>query len=322
MSAMHEEAHGVSRRSFLGGTGVAAAAALAANAVAGGQAQATEAVPALSMGHINHVSMICTGCRTCEIMCSLTHEGLINPQRARNHVDTDIQAGHVVNVLYCQQCDDPKCLRACPTGALHIDEATGARVIDQDVCIGCQTCLNACYYAVVGQSRIKYNPETGKCIKCDLCGGEPKCVEYCPMGASQLSWKHYTITRPGIDDYVQETTEGAIEGVTFTKEYSGPHAAKATDEKPWALVATATGVKCVGSVTSNDGAILRVQIYADFYDTAGNLVGTSVKHQYAMSLHESMPIELEYDTADYSSIATVNLVANISYWVAGVDEEY
>ena len=30
---------------------------------------------------------------------------------------------------------------------------------------------------------MNYNPSTGKVIKCDLCGGDPKCVTACPTQA-------------------------------------------------------------------------------------------------------------------------------------------
>ena len=325
MSTMHEGAQGVSRRGFLGGTGAAAAVIAAGSAASAAIADVNEAPIQPSMGHINHLSYICTGCKTCELTCVLSHEGLLNPRYARNIVNKDIQAGWVVNVLYCQQCDDPKCLKACPTGALHVDPETGARVIDQDVCIGCQTCLNACIFAAGGQgeSRIKYNPETGKCFKCDLCGGDPICVKRCPLGASQASWiKYRDIIRPKIDDYVVATTEGAIEGVSFNKQYSGGQAAKAGDVRDWALVATETGVKAVGEVTSSEGGELRIRMYAEFLDAAGNVLGTSAEHQWCLTMHEYLTMELALDGVDPASIAAVNLVADISYWVAGVDQEY
>ena len=195
-----ENTHGVSRRGFLGGAGVAAGVL----ATTAGMAMADEAAPdeeeaiQPAFGHINHLSYVCAGCRICEIVCTLSHEGEIQPSLARNIVHKDIQTGDLTHVLYCQQCDDPKCLKACPTGALHVDPETGARVIDQDVCIGCQTCLNACIYAQGGQgeSRIKFNPETNTCFKCDLCGGDPLCVKYCPIGASQSSWIEYREHHP------------------------------------------------------------------------------------------------------------------------------
>lgn len=322
-----ENTHGVSRRGFLGGAGVAAGVL----ATTAGMAMADEAAPAEeeaiqpALGHINHLSYVCAGCRICEIVCTLSHEGKIQPSLARNIVHKDIQAGDLTHVLYCQQCDDPQCLKACPTGALHVDPETGARVIDQDVCIGCQTCLNACIYAQGGQgeSRIKFNPETNTCFKCDLCGGDPQCVKYCPIGASQSSWIEYReIVRPGIDDYVENVTEGAIEGIEFVRAFTGLQAAKAQDTKEWALVATDTGAAAVGQFTSSEGGELRITMHAEFYDADGNLLGSSPEHQWCLTMHEYLDIELPIEIDDVSKIASVTLLADISYWVTGVDEEY
>lgn len=272
-------------------------------------------------GHVTHVSQICTGCQNCALVCALSHEQLINPKLARNTVQTDVQVGYVTDVLYCQQCDDPKCLNACTTGALRIDTATGARIIDQDTCVGCQTCLNACIFAPVA-SRIKYNPETNTCFKCDLCGGDPLCVKRCPLGASQLSWEEYTIIRPQIDDYVEKTTEGAVEGIVFNKDYSGPHAGKAQDEKDWAMIIAGGGVDVAGQITSSDGAELRVKMHCEFYDASGSLLGASEEHQWCLTMHESLPLGFHFDIADPSQIASVTIVGNISYWVSTEDEEY
>lgn len=317
---------GISRRGFLAGGGVLAGGALVGGLLAGcapKQAGADDGEGSVqkAKGHVTHMYEICTGCRTCELTCVLSHEHLINPQLARNIVRTDVQQAHLTNVLYCQQCDDPKCLKACPTGALHVDEASGARVIDQDVCVGCQTCLNACIFAPV-ESRIKYNPETSTCFKCDLCGGDPLCVKRCPLGASQLSWEEYTIVRPGIDDYVEKKTEGAVDGVTFNKDYSGPHAGKAQDEKEWALLEDGSGCKVVGQITSSDGAELRVRTYCDLYDAGGNLLGTTEEHQWCMTMHEHLACELACPDVAASQVKSVTLVTNISYWVTGEDEEY
>lgn len=323
---VRSEKSGVSRRGFFAGMGaLGGAAALTTLTGCEGAASSETELGGIqkAKGYVNHVAYICTGCRTCELICALSHENVINPLMSRNHVVTDIQNGHTTEVRYCQQCDDPKCLQACNAGALTVDKETGARVIDPKKCTGCKKCMEACIFAQAGgESRIRYNEATNTCFKCDLCGGDPKCVKYCPLGASQLSWEEYTIIRPGIDDYVEEVTEGQIEGITFTKEQSGPHASKAQDEKDWALVSTDTGVKAIGQVTSSEGAELRVTIHADMYDSGGTLLGSSVEHQYCLTMHEHLPIELEYDTSDASSIAAVTLVSNTTYWVAGVDEEY
>ena len=330
MGTQHDTMHaeGVSRRNFLGGAGILAGGALAANAAlatADEKPLDTEAI-APSIGHINHLSYVCAGCHMCEIACVLGHEGKVQPSLGRNIVHKDIQAGDVTHVLYCQQCDDPKCLKACPTGALHVDPDTGARVIDQDVCIGCQSCLNACIFAAGGQgeSRIKYNPETGTCFKCDLCGGEPKCVQYCPIGASQSSWIEYRdIIRPGIDDYVgHEEVSDAVADVVFDREIGGQQAAKARNATDWALVATDTGVAAVGKMGSSDGGALRLTLHAQFKDADGNILGTSVEVRRLLRMHDEVEFDLACDGIDASQVKTVTIAGDVSYWVDGVDEEY
>ena len=327
--AIHDtQREGVSRRGFFGGVGAAvgvAAAGAAHGALAEGVA-ANEGAIAPALGHINHLSYVCAGCHLCEITCVLSHEGKIQPTHARNIVHTDIQAGDVTHVLYCQQCDDPKCLKACPTGALHVDPETGARVIDQDVCIGCQSCLNACIFAAGGQgeSRIKYNAETNTCFKCDLCGGNPKCVEYCPIGASQSSWIEYRdIIRPGIDDYEdKETVEGAAEHVVFDREIGGQQAAKARNASDWALVSTDDGVTAVGVMGSSDGGALRLTLHAEFKDADGNVLGTSTEVRRCLRMHDEVEFDLTCPGITADQVATVVIAGDVSYWVDGVDEEY
>ena len=319
---------GVSRRGFFGGVGAAvgAAAVGAAHGAFAENATADKDAIAPALGHINHLSYICAGCHLCEITCVLSHEGKIQPTHARNIVHTDIQAGDVTHVLYCQQCDDPKCLKACPTGALHADPDTGARVIDQDVCIGCQSCLNACIFAAGGQgeSRIKYNAETNTCFKCDLCGGEPKCVQYCPIGASQSSWIEYRdIIRPGIDDYEdKDTVEGAAEHVVFDREIGGQQAAKARNASDWALVSTDDGVTAVGVMGSSDGGALRLTLHAEFKDADGNVLGTSTEVRRCLRMHDEVEFDLTCPGITVDQVATVVIAGDVSYWVDGVDEEY
>ncbi len=70
---------------------------------------------------------------------------------------------------------------ACPTEALYVDGRTGARSIDSEKCTGCGLCREACpqYPA----TPIMCDPERNICLKCDLCGGEPLCVKFCPAAA-------------------------------------------------------------------------------------------------------------------------------------------
>ncbi len=118
----------------------------------------------------------CTGCHLCELACSIKHHGVVNPYLSRITVITkpEIQASALV---YCLQCNDALCARACPVNAINYDEKTGAWLIDYDRCIGCRECVYACPFGAISLT-VKAEP-----IKCDLCGGDPECVKVCPHGA-------------------------------------------------------------------------------------------------------------------------------------------
>lgn len=121
----------------------------------------------------------CTGCKSCEIVCSLYHEGEVNPAKSRISVMSWEKEGIDIPVL-CQQCEDPPCQDACPTHALYREKATGAMLINEEACIGCRMCILACPF---GAPSVR--GETGEVIKCDLCGGDPQCVRFCEPKAIQ-----------------------------------------------------------------------------------------------------------------------------------------
>lgn len=196
---------GLSRRGFLTGAGVLAAAGVAASAAMPSKAHADEALASnaaktieeadgkkvfdgvqLARGRVVHNSALCSGCRTCEIVCATYHEGVASSMLSRMFVRKDVMNACTTDILTCKHCAGPECVAACPTGALSVDPETGARVIDGEQCVGCQICMNAC---PVEPPRIRYNPEKNVCFKCDLCGGEPQCVKFCPMGALTASWE-------------------------------------------------------------------------------------------------------------------------------------
>lgn len=122
----------------------------------------------------------CTGCHTCELMCSFHHHQEFNPRKARIHTTVFLHDELAVPVV-CSQCDDAWCERICPSGAIStvVMEETGARVVrvDTDVCVGCKMCMLACPF---GNIRVG---DAGHAEKCDLCGGDPTCVKFCPRGA-------------------------------------------------------------------------------------------------------------------------------------------
>jgi len=120
----------------------------------------------------------CTGCRLCEIACSLFHEKVSNPSRARIHIVKWEDAGLYLPMV-CQQCETPICEIVCPMHAIKRDDKTGALLIDKDLCVGCKLCVMFCPLGgiIIGKNR--------EISKCDLCGGDPLCVKFCIPGALQ-----------------------------------------------------------------------------------------------------------------------------------------
>ena len=118
----------------------------------------------------------CSGCRLCQMVCSLWHDGAVNLERARLFVLNDEEGGIHYSHNHCRQCQSPECMLVCPTtDAMTVDERTGARVIVEDKCIGCGFCVKACYFNTVG-----FDSKRNVALKCDLCRGDPQCVKWCP----------------------------------------------------------------------------------------------------------------------------------------------
>lgn len=115
----------------------------------------------------------CTGCRTCQLLCSLYHFGESNPSKSAIYVIRMERDGLVSCLpLVCQQCQPAPCIDACPTQALSRDEA-GILNFNRDECTGCDICLEACPVGAIAFTTDM------SLIKCDLCGGEPQCVPAC-----------------------------------------------------------------------------------------------------------------------------------------------
>jgi anaerobic carbon-monoxide dehydrogenase iron sulfur subunit len=122
-------------------------------------------------------SKACSGCRTCEIICSLTHEGVIDPQKSRIYIKMNPFKGSFLPMV-CHQCSDAPCLYACQESAIEINNSNGTVAIIQKKCTGCRSCEKACPYKV-----IRFDIEKNKVFKCDFCHGDPKCVKWCPANA-------------------------------------------------------------------------------------------------------------------------------------------
>ena len=117
---------------------------------------------------------LCTGCRICELMCSLRNTGMVNPSLARIKVIRS-RKDHSTFPIICRHCTNAPCKEVCPVpDAMYFDENTGVVLISDENCIQCFACVDACPFGAI---QVGPNKEL---LKCDLCGGDPVCVKYCP----------------------------------------------------------------------------------------------------------------------------------------------
>ena len=101
------------------------------------------------------------------------------------------RSGGKVRMTYrsvgCMHCADAPCISACPSGCLFRDKETGFVLYDNEACVGCRLCLEACPYGAP-----VFPESSGKMEKCDGCaervrnGMEPACVRVCPFDALRL----------------------------------------------------------------------------------------------------------------------------------------
>jgi len=176
---------GLDRRSFVRGAATVAAVGAALPLFRGMPAAAAEEGPVITPGRMGMVIDLdrCIGCHACTNACKA--ENNVPLGKFRDWVEEHIlgeypDARPVFLPKLCNQCDDPGCLRACPTGAIH-KRADGIVDLDPEICIACQACMHGCPYGMTF-----YNHQRGTADKCNLCahrideGLDPACVEVCP----------------------------------------------------------------------------------------------------------------------------------------------
>jgi Fe-S-cluster-containing hydrogenase component 2 len=118
---------------------------------------------------------LCTGCRLCELACSMRHFGEFASVLARIHVARDDRTGFALPVV-CVGCTKRACTAVCPTRALRWWE--GRLALSPSLCLGCRLCVMACPLGAMG-----FHPGAGIPLACDHCSGEPACVQACAFGA-------------------------------------------------------------------------------------------------------------------------------------------
>jgi Fe-S-cluster-containing dehydrogenase component len=180
----------ITRRRFLQGSALTVVAIAGADFLAGcGRKKEPQPVNGImpAKGMVVADETLCGSCRRCELVCSYSHNGAPWPALARLTVDRKRAEYAMSTGLFkpetCHQCEDPACVKACPTGAAHVAAKgefgdTYARVIDPEKCVGCRSCERACPFHMV-----VFNEQAKKSLKCDLCGGDPRCVKECPASA-------------------------------------------------------------------------------------------------------------------------------------------
>ena len=126
----------------------------------------------------------CMGCRACEVACKQEHDlppgvRLIRIVENLQKEEPSARPAQFRPVL-CRHCRDPRCVAACPTGAL-VKGDLGTVSVLRELCDGCRACFDSCPHEAP-----QFRPEDGTVVLCDLCaarrheGDGPACVVHCP----------------------------------------------------------------------------------------------------------------------------------------------
>ncbi len=125
----------------------------------------------------------CISCHACESACSEKND--LPPHlayRAVGYVEGGTYPNYTrLNIsMACNHCDDPVCLKGCPTRAYTKFAEYGAVLQDPDICFGCGYCTWVCPYNAPQLDMTK-----GHVHKCNMCvdrlevGLKPACVAAC-----------------------------------------------------------------------------------------------------------------------------------------------
>lgn len=152
----------------------------------------------------------CIGCNTCAVACKVSNnlpkDVWWNVVRTEGRDFADTSKGTYGGEMQlswlpvnCMHCENAVCEEVCPTGAT-VKRDDGIVTVDEETCIGCKSCMEACPYDV--RRLIENEPEYylelpigdpaakshkgGTVEKCDFCAGridrgeKPACMELCP----------------------------------------------------------------------------------------------------------------------------------------------
>jgi formate dehydrogenase iron-sulfur subunit len=155
-------------------------------------------------------SVRCIGCKRCMSACKRWNNLRVERNELITDRETHLTANNytVVNLRAdaknrakrsyvqwsCQHCIEPACVGVCPVTAIT-KLPNGAVVINEEKCIGCRYCFQACPWKVP-----QFDFDKRVTRKCHLCYNrtslnyqKPACVAACPVGALSFDYKHQII---------------------------------------------------------------------------------------------------------------------------------
>lgn len=136
----------------------------------------------------------CVRCQACSAACLLENGWKAHTREIYTRNEEALHGMPVINLsLACNHCENPGCLKSCPSGCYVRDEGSGAILINKENCMGCRYCMWNCPYDAP-----KFDSAKRIIEKCTLCyrevsaGEQPSCVTACPTGALGFGDLHAT----------------------------------------------------------------------------------------------------------------------------------
>ncbi len=200
----------------------------------------------------------CIACHACEAACAEKNDTPAHIAfRSVGYVEGGAYPSYTrMNIsMACNHCDDPVCLKGCPTLAYTKFAEYGAVLQDPDICFGCGYCTWVCPY-----NAPQLDPVAGHVSKCNMCvdrlevGLKPACVTACLGNALDFGviettpdnriqtnisipgFPDPTITHPNIrfqqtKSMPRELSRTDSHPVQYVREADGQYKAQAADKK-------------------------------------------------------------------------------------------